>query len=282
MEKFLKTIVELLKKTYENELINLASELTYKLLLATFPMLIALIAVLGAINIDPQYIAISIGEAIPDDVLSVIMRFFESLQAIPPSESKGVIPYSLIFAIVSASSGFFAVIRGINKTYGTTDERGIIVDWIISVGLVIVFTITIVTILIVFIFGGRIIDFVARHGIVLPQIDLLYVFLFGVIATLIVLFVVMFIYKIASAKKLSFRSTVPGAVFTLFFWGVSSMIFNFYVDNFSKVSLIYGSIGSVLLYILWLNIIAFILLVGSQLNAILLERASNLDSNSLR
>lgn len=271
MEKFIKTLIELIKKTYENELINLASELTYKLLLATFPMLIALIAVLGAMNIDPQYIAISIGEAIPDDVLSVIMRFFESLQAIPPSESKGVIPYSLVFAILSASSGFFAVVRGINKTYGTNDERGIIVDWIISVCLVIVFTITIVTILVVFIFGGNIIEFIARHGIVLPKIDQLYVFLFGAIATLIVLFVVMLIYKISSAKKLTLKSTLPGAVFTLVFWAISSMVFNFYVDNFSKVSIIYGSIGSVLLYILWLNIIAFVLLVGSQLNAILLE-----------
>lgn len=274
MEKFFKTTIQLLKKTYENELINLASELTYKMLLATFPMLIALIAVLGAVNIDPQYIALSIGDAIPDDVLSVIMRFFESLQAIPPSDSKGIIPYSLIFAIISASSGFFAVIRGINKTYSTSDDRGIFFDWIISVCLVIVFTITIVSILVIFIFGGNIINFVTRHGIELPKIDQLYVFLFGVIATLIVLFVIMLIYKISSAKKLTLRSTLPGAIFTVVFWSISSVVFNFYVDHFSKVSLIYGSIGSVLLYILWLNIIAFILLVGSQLNAILLEQSN--------
>ena len=68
-------------------------------------------------------------------------------------------------------------------------------------------------------------------------------------------------------KKTSVKSLVPGTAFTVGLWIAISWLFNIYIDNFSNYSALYGSIAAVIIFMLWLNIMCIVLLLGSEINA---------------
>ena len=65
------------------------------------------------------------------------------------------------------------------------------------------------------------------------------------------------------------REVLPGAGFSTLGWLVVSMAFAYYVDNFARFSAIYGSIGGVMILLIWLYLSAVIILIGGELNAAL-------------
>lgn len=94
------------------------------------------------------------------------------------------------------------------------------------------------------------------------------IFLYIFIA-LVLLVMVLVIYKISISRKVTLKSILPGAIISVFSWLILSKGFNIYINNFSKYSKIYGSIGSIFVLVIWLNMISLVLLLGGQINAIL-------------
>jgi membrane protein len=70
-------------------------------------------------------------------------------------------------------------------------------------------------------------------------------------------------------KKVSVRSLFPGTIFTVVLWFAISWLFNIYIDNFTNFSALYGSIAAVIIFMLWLNIMCTVLLLGSEINAVI-------------
>jgi membrane protein len=77
------------------------------------------------------------------------------------------------------------------------------------------------------------------------------------------------IYKILSCKSVRLLSVLPGAAVTVALWVLASKAFEIYIANFSRFSVVYGGLGSVFVMMIWLNIVSFFLLVGSEINALM-------------
>jgi membrane protein len=77
------------------------------------------------------------------------------------------------------------------------------------------------------------------------------------------------IYRLTPTRNLTFKEVLPGASFATVCWVLSSMGFAFYVDNFNNYSRTYGSIGAVIVLMIWLFLSSVILLVGGEINALL-------------
>lgn len=270
MKKILKFFIKLKNKALENELINIGNELTYKLLLSIFPLIICIISIINLINIDINRLNFTAISTIPDEVLNIIENILAGISTNAPNAQNTII-YSLLFAIISASSGFTSIIRGINKTYSIVDKRNYIFRKTLSVILVLIFLLSIVFSLVILIFGDVIISLILRFGFMETGNGLIYSICTNIFAAIFLLFNISIIYKLSCYKKISFLSTLPGAFITLIFWFISSKLFNIYINNFSRYNTIYGSIGSLIIFILWLNILSIVLLAGSQINAILYE-----------
>ncbi len=269
MKKTFEFLKKLIQQFNDNELIYMSNELTYKMLLAIFPLIIYLINVLTFFGIKYQVFQSSFAKALPDTVKIVIDSFVGSITTFAVSSNvKSLMNITLFLAIYSASSGFYSVMRGINKTYGTKDKRHFLVQRLISVYLVFQFTLTLVISSIFMVFDDVIILFLSKFGIKLYQPMFLKIVAY--IAPIIILLIsVMIVYKISSYKKITILSTIPGAMVTVIAWIVTSLVYNFYINNFSKYNAIYGVIGSFIIFILWINIIAIVLLIGSQINSLI-------------
>lgn len=90
---------------------------------------------------------------------------------------------------------------------------------------------------------------------------------------LLVMFIVFtLLYWIAPSRRLALREVVPGALFSTLGWIITSVLFSIYVNQFSDFTKTYGSLGGVMILLIWLYISSIIILAGGEINAILLKR----------
>ncbi len=83
------------------------------------------------------------------------------------------------------------------------------------------------------------------------------------------------IYKLIPSRRIKCREALPGAIFTSIAWIILSMGFAFYVNNYGKYTDIYGSIGVVIVLMVWLQITSTTILLGGELNALLMYDKEN-------
>ena len=259
-------MIKLFKASSANDLFPLASELTYSLLLATFPFLIFLMSLIGYLNIDSAYFMTELQGAMPDSVHDLLRVFVIEVVDV---RSAGVLSVSLLVTVFSASSGFAAVMRGINKAYGQKETRNIIHARIISILLVFMLALSIILCIASLVFGNYIYAWIGRI-IHLSRDTQSMIGFFGYLITLsILLATIIAIYRFGCSRAIAVHKLIPGAMITLIVWILSSKIFNLYVNNFAKFSKIYGSIAGVFILMYWLNILSIVLLVGAEVNALL-------------
>lgn len=97
------------------------------------------------------------------------------------------------------------------------------------------------------------------------------------IGLILMLMVFNAVYKYTPSKRLTWKETFPGAVFTTVGWILTSIGFSYYVNHFGSYSKIYGSIGAIIALMSWLFISSVIILIGGEINATLSYRKLNLD-----
>jgi len=249
LKKFYNFIKKLITEIKNDDLLSAANDMTYKLFFSVFPFIIFLMSVVGFFKLDADKLITQISSILPYSLNNTAQNFIHDITKI---KNLNILSFSLIISIYGASSGFNTAMRSINKTYGQKDMRKFYIKIFISMILVLIFTIIIIISFVLFIFKNNILNYL--------------------LSLIIIFFSVIFINKLAlyKNKKTGLKSHVPGTIFTVFLWLLISRLFNIYIDNFSNYSTVYGSIASVIILMLWLNIMCIVLLIGSEINALLL------------
>jgi len=263
-------VVRLGSKAVDDDLFALSNELAYKILLSLFPFLIFLVSLLGFLNLESSPLVERLFEALPLDVGIVVGDFVAEIQARP---SAGILSVSLLVSIYSASSGFRAVVRGVNRAHDYKDERGWIKKSALSAGLMLIFSFAIIVMLALWIFSDALLTmlqpffaFNMGPAVQLTSAAVSFVVLVGATA---------WIYRLACAryriaqKQGKHTKILPGACAAVILWAISSEIFSLFVNHFSNISLIYGSIAGIFIMIIWINLISFFLLLGNTVNVLL-------------
>ena len=266
MNKFFKFIKILVRKSSENEVILIANALTYKLLLSIFPFIIFIMTLIGFFNLNVDSYIIELSAKLPLPIKQILLVF---LDEVIYTKNISMLSTSFLITIYSASTGFNSIIQCLNKIYDIELNKGFLIQRGTSIMLVFIFTLLINSFLFIFIFSDYIKTLIIKYTSLefIPYFldsTFLYVFIY-----LVLLIIILVVYKLAIFKKVSLKSILPGAIITAFGWIVLSKGFNIYINNFSKYSKIYGSIGGIFVLVIWINIISLLLLLGGQINAIL-------------
>ena len=267
MQKFIQFILKLIKKIQKDRIFSLANELTYKLILAIFPFITFLMTLLGFFNIKIDRLITEAAGLLPPQLVGILETF---LTEVLNQQHISLLSISLIVSIYSASSGFKAVINGINHAYEQKETRGFVKIRLISLGLVFLFALSIISSLILLIYGDFIISIISSHHYFSENYLMHLLNSLKFIAAIFILLVtVTLIYKFTCSKKVSFKNIIPGSIFTVALWVISSKAYSIYVESFANYSKVYGSIGNIFILLIWLNIISLCLLIGGEINAIL-------------
>ena len=266
---FIKKIINHVKI---DDTISSANDMTFKLFFSIFPFSIFLMSIMGFLNFDVELLTAQILFVLPDSLADPVSFFIKEITTV---KNFNILSFSLIGSIYGASSGFKTAMRSINKAYGRKDMRKFFVKIIISVILVFIFTVIIIISFALLIFGKNILDFIKNNF--MDYMSKSFIYLLNIsryaLSIIIMFFSVILINKLAlyKNKKTSIKSLFPGTAFTVFSWVAISGLFNIYIDNFSNYSALYGSIAAVIILMLWLNIMCIVLLLGSEINAVIIS-----------
>ena len=266
MKKFTRFLQALYGKIKENEILPLATQLTYRLIFSLFPFIIFLISMVGYFDIDAETL---LNESFAVFPLQIAQIINDVIRDVVDMRNPSIMSTSLLISLFTVANGFNAVMRGINKVYDREDNRNIAVRWLYSILLVIALAVAIISSLLIVIYGDAIYNVIYRHFN--PNDFFAAIFGFGglLITLTIMLATIMLIYRLSLGEKRPIISLLPGAMLTIVVWAISSSAFNFYINNFSRYSLVYGSIASIFITMLWLNIISATILIGAQTNALI-------------
>ena len=268
--QFLIKTTDFLRKIYNkansDNLYMSANDMTFRLLLALFPFLLFLMTIAGFLDLDMGYLLDVIDGIVPVEVISVIEVFGEQVVGV---QMTGLLYVSLFIAVYSSTSGFRSLVYGLNKAYGLSDTRHFVRVWLTSFFLMVVFTAAIVLTMIGLIFRGTLRGFLYVMSIapgVVSWLDNTFVI---VLSLGLVTFCVLLTNRLALSEKIPIKNILPGSFFTVVVWLLASFGINRYVQNFSAMVTVYGSVAAIMVLMLWLNIICGVLLLGGAINAVL-------------
>ena len=262
--RFFQFIVNLFHKLREDQLFFLSNWLTYRVMLAFFPFLVFLMSLLAFLHLDITVMSEGLHGILPEDVYYMVTGFFNETATM---RNHALLSTSIFFVIFNSINGFRAITRCINNAYDAEDRRNVGMQAVLSVVLMLIFVVAIIVMLVILIFGRQI--WTILETLLEWEPGRLATILSAVISFIVVTFVIMLIYKLSCAIKLKLRNVLPGAIFTVVAWILASILFGFFISNFSNMSAVYGSIAGIFILMLWLNLVSVILLLGNEINAYL-------------
>lgn len=255
----------LLKKAGEDDIFALSSQLAYNLLMSFFPFLIFLITLVSYGGLKQEDILSSIKNFLPYEAYNLI---YKDISQVMDKKNPGLLSLSVILTLWAASSAFAALIKGLNKAYKDREERSFLKIQIISIGFTAIFAVILALTVFLIIFGeGVSYIFAKAFGLDVFFKTFLYFFRYIIAFFLLTsLFSILYIY--APCKRRSFKKVIKGSICSAIGWIVISLIFSFYINNFGSYSRLYGSLGAVIILMLWLLISSFLIILGGEINSI--------------
>jgi membrane protein len=266
MNKSIKFSKQLIKEIKEDRVTGLAAEQAYYYLLALFPLLILLLSILPYLNIDIQTAMDTIKTFMPTETVEVIE---ENIINILSERNGGLLTFGFLGTIWSASNGMNAFIHSMNIAYDVKETRNFIKARFISIILTLGLVVAFIVMLGLPVFGKVIIDLLQQVISLPEEMQSLFSLLRWIIAVVVITLVLTFLYRFAPNKSFPIKHVIPGAVTATVLWLGISLGFSFYVSNFANYSSTYGSLGGVIILMLWLYLSGLIFVIGGEINAIL-------------
>ncbi|MCK9860030.1 YihY/virulence factor BrkB family protein [Paenibacillus sp. ATY16] len=244
----------------------LGAQLTYYFILSFFPFLIFVVSLMSFVRLSGDSVVAELIRLLPQQTGEAIQTILQEVT----KDSRGtLLSIGMIATLWSASNGVNAVIKGVNKAYDVEENRPFWKVRAISLAATVVLALAILLAIVLVIFGEVIGNFLfdwfnSPVGFGLIWGTLKYVF---PISFMIVVFSLL--YWIVPNRKVPFKAALPGALFATFGWIASSLLFQFYINNFGNYSKTYGSIGGIIILLIWLYISSNIIILGGEVNATL-------------
>ncbi|OQX76034.1 MAG: hypothetical protein B6D61_09375 [Bacteroidetes bacterium 4484_249] len=255
------------KGIFKGSLTSRASSIAFSFFMAVFPMIIVFFTIIPFIPIDNfQEILLNLIENFTPDTAEAVIR--STVIDIVQRPRGGLLSLTFILALVFATNGFDSIIDGFNKTYHTIETRTWIKQKLTSTLLFLITSFIIVVSITLITTGTVVLKFLVEQHILTSWITFyLLIIVKWIILIAMFFFTISFVYYLGPAKASKFRFISAGSSLATILSVAASVGFNFYVQNFSKYNALYGSIGTLLIILVWIYFNAIIILIGFELNA---------------
>ncbi|AWE08750.1 ribonuclease [Lysinibacillus sp. 2017] len=258
-------IQDLIHRTKTVDMSGMGAQLAYFFLLSFFPMLIFMVTLLPYLNLEQGQIFDFMSDIMPEEVYGLIEG---TLTDVLNKQNGGLLSIGILGTIWSASKGVDALMKALNRAYDVERKAGIL-NRIWSL----IFTISLVAVILIAlvlpIFGHQIGNVIFSYIGVEKSFEIIWTSVRWIIPPVLILIVLTVMYWIVpnTDPRLTIISVFPGASFAMVGWLALTYGFSFYINNFGNYSATYGSIGGVIILMLWLYFTGMILIFGGLLNA---------------
>lgn len=262
--RVLSAIYAFVTRLFHDNIVGIAAQTAFFLLLAIFPIVMLVATWLSQLPLN--FDASALGTVLPQSVVEILMPVIENA----PS-SAGFTVIQIVLAVWSASAGIWALMRGICISHtGSLPNffKGRLISMLLMVGFMLMLALSIA----VWVFGHDIVALVAGSDWIASDLTVR-VARYAFTLPLLFLFVLI-VYMATPGFEVKKRHMVFGALFAASGWTLVSWGFEKYMTAFSNYSVLYGGVGAFIGLAVWLMVICFVILLGAELNALIVEISS--------
>ncbi len=277
------TWYEFLRKTVnkfmENDTSERAASVSYSLILSVFPTVIFLFTLIPYIpveNLDERILGF-FERILPAGTFDAVGT---TIRDIVSRKQGGVLSVGFLLALYSATSGLVALMNAFNSSHESEDSRGFFKIRLVAVGLTFTLALALVLAIVVLVIGGVVSQYLLRFGILNNEV---FVYLLAIARYLLVFAVfvgaISVIYRFGPDVNMKWTFVTPGSIIASVLIVVTTLAFSYYVSNFGSYNKVYGSIGTLIALMIWINLISLLLIMGFEMNVALFNLEGDKDPN---
>jgi membrane protein len=264
----------------DDEITDRAAALSFYLLSALFPTLLFLTALFALMPIDDLMDRLNayLARVLPEEAAAATQK---TLAEITGGARGGLLSIGVLLALWSGSSGMTAVITALNIAFDVKEPRPWWKRRLVAVALTVGFGLFIASALVLMVFGPKVGAAIAGWFGLGSVFTTVWHVVSVPLVILLALVTIQLVYYLAPGGRQEWQWLTPGAVVALVLWLGASFGLRVYVSNFADYSVTYGSIGGVILLMLWLYLTAIAILLGAEVNAAIEHAAARHGATTL-
>jgi membrane protein len=246
-----------------------AAQLSYYFLLALFPLLLVMMALLGIFadkGTELRHNLISyLSQVMPESAGELVTKTVEELSN---SAGAGKISVGLLATLWAASNGMGAISETLNMAYNVKESRPYWKARLVAIGLTIALALLIVSALVLLLYGFEIADAVASWAGLSGVFSSVWKIVQWPLLIFFILLAFNLIYYFApDLKDQEWKWVTPGAAIGVLLWLLISFGFRTYLRYFNSYSATYGSLGALIIMMLWFYFTGLAILIGGEVNS---------------
>lgn len=262
------------KGLVEGSLETKASSLAYKFFLAIFPTIIFLLTLIPYIPIEN--FRIELMEIMENLLPQEGYKFLnDSLVSLISDTDSGLLSFGFVFALYLATSGFDGMQTAFMDSYNTNFKRSIIKTRLVSILMLFILTVLLILSIASILISEYMVHYILEEG---SFSSILLLIGKWVIIAALCFFGISSLYYLGGNRKMKWRFFSAGSSLATVLVIIVSLAFGFYVDNFANYNKIYGSIGTIIIVMLWIYFNSYVLLIGFELNASIQQAGGSIES----
>ncbi|WP_053217208.1 YihY/virulence factor BrkB family protein [Virgibacillus senegalensis] len=265
MRKLIQFVTQLIKRIMDDDVAGMAAQLAFFFLLSFFPFLLFLITLIGYLPLTQLDIMRFVSLYAPEETFNLIN---ENLSGIAESRNGSLLSVAILATLWTASNGINGIIRSLNAAYNVEENRSFIVSRLIAVVLTIAMVTVIAIAFLLPIFGKAIGVYLFSFFGLSAGFLQMWNALRWVISFIVFFIVLLALYKMAPNRKVFFKDAAVGAAIATLGWQLVSLAFSYYVDTIGSYSAVYGSLGTVIVMMIWFYLSGMIIIAGGEINAL--------------
>ena len=255
------------KEILRDDIITRSNSMAFSFFLSIFPSMLVVLTLIPYLPVDNLLLALehSYVDLLPAKMAAYIDNIINEVAS---TSQRGLLSLSLLLAIYFASSGVGTMLKGFHKSYEMTYKKTNLLErqWK-ALKLTLILGLLLMGSVLAIIVGKPLLIKILNTLHLSKVIVGFYNYIRWIGVFILYYACIAIIYRVGPAFKNKLRWFTPGATLATILSVISSIGFAVYVDNFERYNQIYGSIGALILILVWLQINSFIILIGYELNA---------------
>ena len=243
-----------------------AAALAYYLIFSLFPLLIFLNAALSTLHFSPAALLDKLNIVLPQEIVALFTEYMNYIGAL---QSEVLLYAGLILTV-------FMLFRAVDSLTGSLLsvyrlQHGGLLHYLGVLAFCLLLMVAVFVFLFIMIISGNLLSDIGKY-LYIPQWFLqLWAMLRLFLVPACMLLLLWFYYYMVGSGEYRMRQVLPGAIFSLSLWIAATLAFSYYIANMEGYSLLYGSLSTIMVLMLWLWITGVVLIMGGVFNHILLE-----------
>ncbi|MGI9034471.1 MAG: YihY/virulence factor BrkB family protein [Pyrinomonadaceae bacterium] len=272
-EKLKRFFVRIYEKAFDEDVFSSSAQVAFYFLFALFPLLLFLINIFGLVLGKSNDMRLELfgylRQVMPASAFDLVSK---TLDEVVKGSSGGKLTLGILITLYSASAGIDSLRIALNAVYKLKEER----EWwkrkLMSLVLTLAFGVLIFVALGIIFYGSQFVNLIlGRLGLPISSPILLKLLAFVIALGVLMLTFAMLYYYVPNHKEPRWQWITPGSIVTIALWYLLSKGFGLYLHYFDSYAKTYGSLGAMIILMLWLYLTALVILIGGTMNAVLDE-----------